>query len=506
MAVNVKETEVKYEVPTGTVVAGLDRLPEVAGVRGPRKELLEAEYYDTDDLRLLRAGVTLRRRQGGGDAGWHLKLPAGGATRREIRLPPGRADREVPAELAELVRVHTRGQPLGPVAHIKTQRRLLTLVDQAGEPLAEVASDDVSAQSLGATTTVSSWNELEVELTGGDQHLLEAADDLLRRDGLRPAGRSAKLERILGETLPEPARPVPPTAESPAGEVVLAYLRTHADRMKSFDPMVRGDEPDAVHKMRVATRRLRSTMRSFDGIVGGDRTRRLAAELKWLGTVLGTVRDAEVLVTHMQAGLRDIPTELVIGPAQARLQGHFGPVCADARADLLAALDSGRYFALLDELDTLLAEPPLTPEGAMPAAEILPAAVRHPYRQTGRRMRRAGRARQGQPMDEALHQARKAAKRTRYASEAAAPAVGKGARRLGKQMRKVQSVLGDHHDTTVARQAERQLGVMAHLAGENAFSYGLLYGRDACSGEHLQAQAWRAWKRASRPRYRKWLG
>lgn len=64
MAVNVKETEVKYEVPTGTVVAGLDRLPEVAGVRGPRKELLEAEYYDTDDLRLLRAGVTLRRRQG----------------------------------------------------------------------------------------------------------------------------------------------------------------------------------------------------------------------------------------------------------------------------------------------------------------------------------------------------------------------------------------------------------------------------------------------------------
>jgi CHAD domain-containing protein len=86
-----------------------------------------------------------------------------------------------------------------------------------------------------------------------------------------------------------------------------------------------------------------------------------------------------------------------------------------------------------------------------------------------------------------------------------APALGKKARRFARQMKKVQSVLGDHQDTVIARQAERELGISAHLAGENAFSYGLLYGHDACDGERLQAQAWRTWKRASRPRCRSWM-
>jgi hypothetical protein len=120
-------------------------------------------------------------------------------------------------------------------------------------------------------------------------------------------------------------------------------------------------------------------------------------------------------------------------------------------------------------------------------------------------MRRARHASPGQPTDRALHEARKAAKRARYASEAMAPAIGKKASRFAKQMKQVQSVLGDHQDTVIARQVERELGITAHLAGENAFSYGLLYGHDTCDGERLQAQAWRTWDRASRPRYRNWM-
>jgi CHAD domain-containing protein len=505
MAVNVNETETKYDAPAGAALTRLDGLPQVAGTSGPDEEQLEAEYYDTDDLRLIRAGVTLRRRRGGDDAGWHLKLPAGADTRREIRLPLGRAGRKVPAELAELVRVHTRGEPLRPVARLTTHRRRLTLLGQAGESLAEVAADDVAAQTLGATTAVSGWHEVEVELTGGGRKLLRAADELLRRDGLRPAGRSAKLERALGGDLPKPAHRAPLTPSSTAGQVVLAYLGTHADQMKSLDPMVRRDEPDAVHQMRVATRRLRSTLRSFGSIIRRDGTQLLAAELKWLGTVLGEARDGEVLAGHLQAGLGEMPAELVIGPVQARVQGHFAAARADARAALLEALDSQRYFSLLDELDRLMAEPPLTPRAARPAADVLPAAARRPYRQVRRRMRRAGRAPDGPSADTALHEARKAAKRARYASEAMAPALGQQARRFAKQMKAVQSVLGDHQDAVIARQAERDLGIRAHLAGENAFSYGLLYGRDACDAQRLKAQAWRTWKRASRPRYRRWM-
>jgi len=120
-------------------------------------------------------------------------------------------------------------------------------------------------------------------------------------------------------------------------------------------------------------------------------------------------------------------------------------------------------------------------------------------------MRRARRARDGQSTDAALHEARKAAKRARYASEAMTLAIGKKARRFATQMKKVQSVLGDHQDAVIARQVERELGISAHLAGENAFSYGLLYGRDVCDGQRLQARARRTWKRASRPRYRCWM-
>jgi CHAD domain-containing protein len=505
MAVNVNETEAKYDAPAGAGLPRLDGLPQVAGTSGPAGEQLEAEYFDTEDLRLIRAGITLRRRRGGEDAGWRLKLPAGADTRREIRLPLGRGGRGVPGELAGLIRAYTRGEPLRPVARMATSRQRLILLGPAGESLAEVAADDVCAQALGDSAAVSSWHEVEVELTGGDRKLLKAADQLLRRGGLRPAGRSAKLQRALAGQLPEPAHQAPLTSSSPAGQVVLAYLRAYADRLKALDPMVRRDEPDAVHQMRVATRRLRSTLRSFGKIIRGDDTQRLAAELKWLGTVLGGARDAEVLAGHLQAGLRDTPAELVIGPVQARVQGHFAPAGADARTAVLEALDSQRYFSLLDELDMLMTEPPFTPQAARPAADVLPAATRRPYRQVRRRMRRAQRAPAGPPTDEALHEARKAAKRARYAGEAMAPAIGKKASRFAKQMKAVQSVLGAHQDAVIARQVERELGIGAHLAGENAFSYGLLYGRDTCDAARLQDQGWETWKRASRTRYRRWM-
>ena len=133
---------------------------------------------------------------------------AGASRRREIRLGLDQGDRDrtarrrdggdpVPAEFARLVRAHARGRSLGPVARIETRRRLTTLRDAAGTSLAEIAEDEVAAQSLGASTTLSRWNELEIELTGGRPRLLRAAAERLRRRGLRPAGRSAKLERAL---------------------------------------------------------------------------------------------------------------------------------------------------------------------------------------------------------------------------------------------------------------------------------------------------------------------
>jgi CHAD domain-containing protein len=505
MAVQARETEIKYEAGAGVPLPAFDVLPQVAGTRQAATEQLDAEYFDTADLHLIRAGITLRRRRGGHDAGWHLKLPAGPHTRREIRLPLGRSRTRVPDELGRLVRVHTRGGELRSVAMISTSRQRQLLLDGSGHSLAEVASDDVTARATVGAARESQWHEVEVELTGGGQDVLAAADRLLRRAGLNRSGQSAKLARALGLP-PPPADEPPPGASATAGQVLQAYLGAQLAVLKTLDPMVRGSEPDAVHQMRTTVRRLRSTLQVFaqffaDSVAAGS----AADELRWLGAVLGEARDAEVLAKHLAERAGQLPDELMVGPVMARVLSHFARIGAEAQAGVLAALDSPRYFALLDRLDELTAEPPQAGLAARPATDTLPAAVRKAYRTTSRRMKQARRAPAGEDRDNALHRARKAAKRARYAAEAVAPAFGQQASSFAMQMKRLQSVLGDHQDAVIARRTERELGMSAHLAGENAFSYGLMYERDDQAAAALQQRARRIWHQASRSRYRRWL-
>ena len=294
-------------------------------------------------------------------------------------------------------------------------------------------------------------------------------------------------------------RQTPPPAS--AGDIVLAYLREHAARLGSMDPLVRADEPDSVHQMRVATRRLRSTLQSFGEIIPRSGTGPILAELKWLAGVLGEARDAEVLAARLARNVRTIPAEQVLGPVGARVQAHFAPIQAAARASVLAALDSARYFALRDALDGLLADPPLSAAAERPAGRVLAGAVLRAYRRTRRWIRRAAHTPPGHPRELAFHEARKAAKRARYAGEVISPALGKEARRFTKRMKKIQSVLGDHQDAVVARGVDRELGIGAHLAGENAFTYGLLFEREDQRAARLRATAQQTWKRTPRPRF-----
>lgn len=504
MAVTIRETEAKYDAPGGAVLPQLDVLPQVSGVLPPDDQHLDAVYYDTDDLRLLKAGITLRRRMGGTDEGWHLKLPVGPNTREEVRLPLG-SGTHVPAELADLVLARTRGRGLTAVATITTQRRVSTLVDKRGRSLAEVADDAVSARHLRDGSPAELWREVEVELTGGDNTLLAAADVLLRHSGLHRSGRSAKLERVLLSNSAKPARPERLTPSSTAGQAILAYLSTQAETLKSMDALVRRTAPDSVHQMRVTTRRLRAVLRSFDQVINQAGGRRVADELGWLGAILGAARDAEVQAERMRQHIDRAAVEVIIGPVGARVQAHFAKVSHAANTAVSAALTSERYYRLLDDLDSLLADPPLGPDASRRAAEILAAAVRRSYRKTRKRMRRSQREPAGPARDTGLHQARKAAKQARYAAEVAAPVIGADAGQFARRVKKVQAVLGEHQDTVVGRQLARQLGIAAHLAGENAFSYGMFYGDDEYDALRLQAQARKAWKQAARARYVSWM-
>jgi len=506
MATEHRETERKYQADSAVLtLPPLGDLPQVGSVSGAEKETLEAEYYDTGDLRLIRSGLTLRRRRGGADEGWTLKLPVNGDTRDELWLPLGERDSAVPAELAGLVRAFTRGEPLQPVAHITTVRRRTVLRDAAGASLAEVVADDVSAQSLGASTTISGWQEAEIELTGGDLRLLDAADRRLRSGGLRRAEHSAKLERALADRLPLPDPAGRLGLKSSSAAVLLAYLREQSGVMKAYDPLVRRDEPDSVHQMRVASRRLRSTLQSFSSILPSPATRPLRDELRWLTGVLGESRDAEVLAERLETLVRQTPDELVMGPVAARIQAHFAPLRAAARQAVIETLDGERYVMLLDDLERLLNDPPLTAAAKEPAGDELPKAVARAYRRVRTRMRGASHAAPGGDLDGALHEARKAAKRARYAAEVLRPVADRQARRFGQQMKALQSVLGEHQDAVITRQCLRDLAVRAALAGENAFAYGVMYEAEDIRARRLQGQAWQTWKQASAARYRLWL-
>ena len=288
------------------------------------------------------------------------------------------------------------------------------------------------------------------------------------------------------------------TRRSPAGDVVMVYIGTQAARLKALDPLVRKNAPDSVHQMRVASRRLRSTLQAYPAILPKPATQHLRAELKWLGEVLGEARDNEVLSDYLLTRLASLPAEQVLGPAQARTRAHFAPREASERDTLLEALNSARYYALIAEVDMLLADPPLAATAAEPADKVLPRAIGRACRRTRRRMQQARRMAPGAERDTALHETRKAAKRARYAAEAAEPALGKKARRFARRMKAVQSALGDHHDAVNARAAAREIGVRAHLAGENAFTFGLLGERAARDAAAYAAKALRAWKHAKR--------
>jgi CHAD domain-containing protein len=189
------------------------------------------------------------------------------------------------------------------------------------------------------------------------------------------------------------------------GEVVLAYLHDQAEAIVWGDPAVRQDLPDAVHKMRVATRRMRSVLQAYGKVVDRSGTRELTGELKWLAGVLGDARDLEVLHARFTHAVDELPEELVVGPVQARLTRYFAPREADARTALIAALDSDRYLALLAAVDRLLADPPLTRLADGSARRELPAPVGRAHRRVAAHVKVADQLGPGKDRDSEWHEA-----------------------------------------------------------------------------------------------------
>ncbi|WEO93083.1 CYTH and CHAD domain-containing protein [Streptomyces sp. FXJ1.172] len=499
-----QETERKYEAPSADETTWL---PDLTGV-GPimtvvdqGTEDLDAVYYDTDDLRLAGTSAVLRRRTGGTDSGWHLKLPLSPDSREEVQAPLSDA---LPDTLRDLTLSRTRGAEVRPVVRIRSTRGIRQLVGSGSTVLAELSIDSVRAESLLGTNARASWTEMEVELAPDtDPALLDVVDKKLRKSGVDRAHSPSKLARALEETMAgAPRLPGERTAETvvpgSAGEAVLRYVEDRIHTLVSLDPAVRRDVPDSVHKMRVTCRRLRSVLRSYRSVLDRKVTDPVREELKWLGNELGAERDQEVLLERLSSSIDALPPELVFGPVAARLQVWDLNNSSEAHQGTLDALNSPRYLALLDSLATLTEQPPLRDKAGRAPENITAKAILKEYDRLSGRVSHALELSPGSERDTALHEARKAAKKTRYATEPTRDTLGKPAKRLGKRVKAVQKVLGDHQDSVMTRGALRKMTLAAHAADEPSFVWGLLYGQEQAKADRSERELPTVWADASR--------
>ncbi len=487
------EVERKFDVGESTVSPSFEGIAAVAHVEKSPTQTLDATYFDTSAHDLARNKITLRRRTGGSDAGWHLKLPAGPDARTEVRTPldasgPG-GNNTVPNELVDIVLAIVRDRPLQPVARITTERESQVLYDAAGTALAEFSNDHVTAWSTrgpddspeaasdgtGAPPMQQEWREWELELleAGGqsngaaDTELLNRLSNRLLDAGAVPAGHGSKLARVLGTT-------PPPNGAQASGDPLQRAIAEQARELLVWDRAVRADAYDSIHQMRVTTRKLRSLLRDYQDSFGLPAEGWVLDELRELAGILGMARDAEVLAERYERDLDGLAPELVRGQVRERLVGGARRRYQTGLRRSLIAMRSPRYFRLLDSLDVIAAQAP----GAASTEEQAPVTIDTAYKKVRKAAKAAAQVDREYPdddhhRDESIHRIRKRAKRLRYTAAAT------GAAKVSEQAKAVQSLLGDHQDSVVSREHLRQEAEFAHAAGEDTFTYGLLYQREA---------------------------
>lgn len=482
------EVERKYDVDPGAEVPDLGALPEVVRVAAPAAVEQTATYFDTPDLRLLSAQVTLRRRAGGLDDGWHLKLPAAGDRREELRMPLDGSETP-PAALLDRVRVLVRDATVVPSAVLVTHRTVRRLLGEGDAVLAELCDDEVRATTSTASPTVEEWREWELELVDGPAELLDAAEPVLLCAGARPSTVRSKVARVLAQQLP--ARPGwqdrSVLGRHPsAGELLTAYVADHVAGLVRQDGLLRTGDQEGVHQLRVAARRLRSALTTYAPILEPGAADALRAELRWFGGVLGEARDAQVLRQRLTRLVEEQPAELVLGPVAERITEELQERYRVGRRHATEVLDGERYFRLLDALEAFLRTPPLNDAAGLDAREVVPDLVQAELDRLRTRDRAHRRATSRADRDLALHEVRKSAKRLRYAAETTQPVFGERAAALAARAEALQELLGEHQDSVVSRAALRELGARAHEAGRNGFTFGLLHGVEAGAAAGLE--------------------
>jgi CHAD domain-containing protein len=489
-----------YELPDlRRIVGATERLPE---------QSLSTSYYDTADMRLWRRGLTLRFRAGEEPAGgkWTLKLPeeAAGDTLDRTELSWEGDEETVPPEADHLLKGIVRRAVLGRVVQLTSTRRRLLLIDRRGTVLGEIDDDIVTV--VGGARDGFRFRQIEFEYSGEPDAAVVAA--ILKK--IKKSGATLDPEQKFAKSLGISALASTPAAQQPKkgkhkkkapavslGAVVQQSIEGALDRILDHDYRLRlapADPPThAVHQARVACRRLRSDLKTFSPLLDPVWLEHTTTELRWMGGVLGRVRDADVLGSRLAGEKTD-------GPFEAQGQQELGSILAAERrqfaSELIEALEGRRYLRLLERLHAAAQAPPFLVHGKVkgkagrrrlidgPAQGALPGLVGAQWTALERRRRKAGH----HPSDRQLHRIRIGAKQLRYAAEAATPVMGKVARQTARRAESVQTVLGDHHDAVTAAEWLQQAAANGTTAA--SFEAGAL----TAVQRHRQRSLRRRWK------------
>lgn len=505
--VSFTEIERKLTVPESFAIDDvLDALATIGEVSVERRRTLNAVYYDTDDFRLARARITLRRRTGGTDSGWHLKLPpldlaSDAREERVLPLSAGRPGR-VPAPLSGAVVAVTGDGQLLPLATQQTRRTPYVVHAATGDPGVEIVDDHVSVTE-GSQAGVS-YREIEVEVLGAPD-LLEPVVAVLVEAGAAPSSSQSKgIKALVGDASLTPLFDVGtrPRPQQPAFEAVRHHVRTQVAAIVTQDQRVRRHQPDSVHQYRVAARRLRSVLQAFGPLVDDTWARALRTELGWVADVLSQSRDREVLEARLLNAVRALPPEIDGAAALVAIQGHLDAELAEANSSIEAALASPRYAALMATLHAAAKAPPTTELANEESSRVLPPLADASWRKLAKQGRRLHYELEGH--DDHWHRTRITAKRARYTVEACVAVFGGPAKKFSRQLEQVTELLGEHQDAAIAADLVRVLS--ANARGARApFALGVLYAQQRDLVAQARQEFVNIWPRVAHPGWRTWM-
>ena len=468
-----EEREDKYEVDTDWVLPQLaDLLPD-GGRLDHEVRKLDNTYFDTPGAGLRVFGVTLRRRVGGSETGWQLKVPSGTA---RTELQSGSRAKTLPAALTKGVAGLVAGEGLDPIATILTTRTAYRLLNADGELILEIADDQVESGPPNGESKLHSWREVEVELgPAGKQKDLKRTGKLLQAAGATPSTTRTKLDRALGPSLPNgQAHSV---ESGTVGEPVAAYISAQCDVIANNDVGLRTGTPQ-VHKTRVAVRRLRSTLRIFGDLIDAGPAEELNNELVWYAGLLGQVRDCDVLSDRFTRLIADLPADQVRGPIEAEITKALATERDEALQRLNKAMLSRRYQHFMQLLRGWKTAPPLTDAAGQKATAAI-KYVAKADRKADKRLRKADDIEQ-------LHRARKSFKRARYAAELAEP-VDSQMKSVASDAEEMQTLLGEHQDAIVAAQFLAKMSAREDVEAGSAFTYGVLVANELNRAAEIRA-------------------